>query len=299
MAIITQFDTDPTLIAIKDKHHAWHTPGGAHGYPSRTFLMGTPGSGHEFFQFHKDVMNEFFAWNNVHMAAAPADIAAWTAIPIELKLPETGWPNPGFNGNLADAEARINSNTPPFADDDALGIHIETTIHNWIHGAVAAASLLALPAAEKTIISGFHSVQSTYFYKIHGLVQYWWDRWLHPKSHIKEVIDHKFIIKDLHDQKPHIKDVIDRHGKPHIKDIKEKDIFEGGKIMVEVFDPFRQQIDPAVITQTVARLVQLEAQVNRKRSPFIQPFMRPDVGHMVAKGKTAPKAPTRRGKTRP
>ena len=38
MAIITQFDTDPVLIVIKDKHHAWHTfPGGAHGYPSRQF----------------------------------------------------------------------------------------------------------------------------------------------------------------------------------------------------------------------------------------------------------------------
>jgi hypothetical protein len=295
MAIITQFDTDPTLITIKDKHHAWHTPGGAHGYPSRTFPMGTPGSGHEFFQFHKDVINDFFAWNNLHGAAAAADIAAWLAIPVELKLPETGWPNPGFNGNLADAEARINSNSPPFADDDALGIHVETTIHNWIHGAVAASSLLALPAAEKTIISGFHSVQSTYFYKIHGLVQFWWDRWLHPKSHFKEIIDHKFIIKDIQDQKSHIKDIVDRVGKVQIKDIKEKDIFEGHKLQVESVDPFRQVIDPAIINETVARLVQLEAQVHRKRSPFIQPLMRPDVGNMVAKGKRNSKPTKRRG----
>lgn len=115
--IVTQFDTDPVLISIRDKHHAWHTPGGAHGFPGRAVPMGSPGSGHEFFQFHKDLMDEFFAWNNVHHAASSSDIAAWTAIPVELKVAETGWPNPGFGPNLANAEARINSNTPPFASD--------------------------------------------------------------------------------------------------------------------------------------------------------------------------------------
>jgi hypothetical protein len=199
---------------------------------------------------------------------------------VELKVPETGWPTPGFNGNLADAEARINSNNPPFATDDELGIHVETTIHNWIHGAVAASSILALPAAEKTIISGFHSVQSTYFYKIHGLVQYWWDRWLHPKSHIKELIDHKFIIKDIRDTKSYIKDIVDGIGKSRIKDIKEKD---KDKDIVEVPDPFRQQIDPEVITDTVRQLVKLESQVRTKRSPFIKPFMRPQVGEAIMK----------------
>lgn len=287
MAIITQFATDPTLITLMDKHHAWHTGGGAHGQPSRIFPMGTPGSGREFFQFHKDLINEFFTWNSVHMAASAADLAAWTAIPAELKLPETGWPNPGFGSDLAVAEARILSNSPPFPDDDALGIHVETTIHNWIHGAVAASSILALPSAERTIIGGFHSPQSTYFYKIHGLVQYWWDRWLHPKLHIKEVLDHKFRIKDFHDQKPHIKDIIDRQGKPLIKDVKEKDIFEGGKVFVESIDLLREREDPAMIRQSIERLIKLEASVNKKRSPFIKPFMRPDVGHSVAKTRTA------------
>jgi hypothetical protein len=284
MAIISEFDTDPVLITIRDKHHAWHTSGGAHGQPSRQFPMGTAGSGHEFFQFHKDLINQFFAWNNVHHAAAPADIAAWTAIPVELKLPETGWPNPGFGGNLANAEARINSNSPPFASDDELGIQVETTIHNWIHGAVAASSILALPAAEKTIIGGFHSVQSTYFYKIHGLVQYWWDRWLYPKSHIKEILDHKLVIKDIHDSKSHIKDIIDSTGKFRIKEFKEKDkdLVEG-KTFVEIPDPFRRQFDPELINETVARLVKLESQVHKKRSPFIKPFMRPHVGEAVAK----------------
>ena len=294
MAIITQFDTDPVLIAIKNKHHAWHTfPGGAHGFPSRQFAMGTPGSGHEFLQFHSDLMNQFFAWNNVNNAASAADLAAWTAIPLELKLPETGWPNPGFNGNLADAEGRINSNLPPFATDDELGIHIETTIHNWIHGAVAASSILNLPAAEKDIIANLHSVQSTYFYKIHGLVQYWWNRWLHPKSHIKEMVDTKFVIKDIHDTKPHIKDIIDV--KSVVKDIhdtggikrikekdKEKDLVES-KAVVEFVDPFQNQGDPALIKNMVEQLAKLQTQAGVKRSPFIKPFMRPMVGEQITR----------------
>jgi hypothetical protein len=68
MAIIAEFDTDPQLITMKEKHHAWHVAGGAHGFPSRQFPKGTPGSGHEFFQFHKDLINEFFAWKPYHAA---------------------------------------------------------------------------------------------------------------------------------------------------------------------------------------------------------------------------------------
>jgi|KBSMisStandDraft_5_1062788.scaffolds.fasta_scaffold408572_1 hypothetical protein len=284
MAIIAQFDTDPTLITIKNKHHAWHTfPGGAHGFPSRTFQMGTPGSGHEFLQFHFDLINQFFAWNNVNNAASAADLAAWTAIPAELKLAETGWPNPGFNGNLADAEARINSNVPPFATDDVLGIHIETTIHNWIHGAVAASSILNLPADEKSIIADVHSVQSTYFYKIHGLVQYWWDRWLHPKSHLKEILDHpvKFVIKDVIDTKVHTKEIIDSGGVKRIKD-KDKDLVEN-KLAVDVVDPFRQRGDPEAIAKVIEGLAKLQERTGVKRSPFIQPFMRPMVGEQIMK----------------
>ena len=276
MAIISQFDTDTLLINIKEKHHAWHTAGGAHGHPGRTFAMGSAGSGHEFLQFHKDLMNDFFNWNNLHNAASAADIAAWTGIPAELKLSETGWPNPGFGTDLAVAEARINSNSPPFATDDALGIHIETTIHNWIHGAVAASSILALPAAEKTIIAGFHSVQSTFFYKIHGLVQYWWDRWLHPKTHIKEIIDHKV----------HIKDILDVH-KPIIIDtglgkLQVRDIIDPRKMARDTIDPFRRIEDPMIKT-VLDRIAELEVKANTKRSPFIKPFMRPMVGETIAK----------------
>jgi len=308
MAIITQFSSDPTLITMSEKHHAWHTSGGAHGFPSRQFPMGTTGSGHEFLQFHKDLINQFFVWNNVNHGASLADISAWTAVPSELKLPETGWPNPGFNGNLANAEARINSNAPPFADDDALGIHIETTIHNWIHGAVAASSIFNLPTDERDIIGGFHSVQSTYFYKIHGLVQYWWDRWLHPKSHIKELIDishGKFLVKDIQDVKHPIKEIIDVHPKNLIKDLsdtgpkrikdKDKDLVEN-KLTVEIPDPFRPQGDPVNIEGLIEQVAKLQEKAGVKRSPFIKPFMRPMVGEAVTKRSGVTKRVTRRSR---
>lgn len=292
MAIINQFDTDPVLIVIKDRHHAWHSfPGGAHGYPSRQFQIGTPGSGHEFLQFHSDLMNQFFAWNAVNHGASASDLAAWTAVPAELKLPETGWPSP-FGVNLADAEARINANLPPFASDDELGIHIETTIHGWIHGAVAASSIFALSAVEKDIIAHFHSVQSTYFYKIHGLVQFWWNRWLHPKSHIKEILDAKtkHAIKDIIDSKSHIKEIIDI--KPVIKEIvdsepvkqikdKDKDIVEAPKSAADVVDPSRPGGDPALIASLINQVAELQKQAGVKKSPFIQPFMRPMVGEGI------------------
>jgi hypothetical protein len=290
MTIIAQFTTDPTLIVIMDKHHAWHTPGGAHGYPSRQFAMGTPGSGLEFLQFHKDVINQFFAWNNVYHAASAADIARWTGVPAELKLPETGWPNPGFGTDLAVAEARIDSNSPPFSSADELGVHIETTIHNWIHGAVAASSIFNLPPAEKDIISHFHSVQSTYFYKIHGMIQFWWDRWAHPKSHIKEMVDQKFVIKDFQDTKHHLKDIIDTkaivkeladNGPKPIKD-KDKDLVEN-KLVAEVIDPSEIRGDPALIKSLIDQIAALQAKAGVKRSPFIKPLMRPVVGDAIMK----------------
>jgi hypothetical protein len=234
-----------------------------------------PGSGREFFQFHRDLMNEFFVWNNVHHAAPSADIAAWHTIPAELKVPETGWPLPWPGLDLAAAETRINSNSPPFVNDDALGIFVEGTIHNWIHGAVAAAPAFHLAAAEQEVISGFHSVKSTWFYKIHGLVDLLWSRYLHPKNIIKDVIDTtpKAFFKETLDTKHHIKEVID---------VVPKHVFEvPPKMISEVPDPFKPTIDPAIIESLTQRVALLEGRVKVKKSPFIKPFMRPEVGRAI------------------
>jgi len=277
MTLIAQFDTDPVLSLMRDKHHAWHTPGGMHGQPPRQFPMGTPGSGLEFLQFHKDLMQQFFAWNAINHAASSADLAAWTAVPAELKLPETGWPTPGFGPNLATAEARILTNTPPFGSSDELGIHVETTIHNWIHGAVAASSVLNLPAAEKAVIASLHSVASTYFYKIHGLVQYWWDQWLHPKTHFKEIIEHKRVIKDF-EHKPFFKEAMDAG--PHKHFIKEKD---KDKDLVEIPEFVNPLVDPEILTAFTKRIAELSLQAKVAKSPFIKPLMRPEMGKVIAR----------------
>src|SRR5262245_46531618 len=84
-------------------------------------------------------------------------------------------------------QARINSNVPPFANGDELGIHIETTIHDWIHGAVAASSILQDSRTRAVLV----------------------DRRLHPKSHLKEIIDSKSVIKKIIDSKSHLKEIID------------------------------------------------------------------------------------------
>jgi len=275
--LIAQFDTDPVLINISERHHAWHTfPGGAHGFPSRQHQMGTAGSGQEFFQFHHDLMIEFFAWNNAHHAASASDLAAWGSIPAALKVPETGWPSPWAGLDLAADEMRVRLNSPPFMNDDALGIFIEGGIHNWIHGAVAAAPSFHLAPDEQDVISGFHSVKSTYFYKIHGLVDLWWNRFLHPKNTIKDIIDvpPKAYFKEVIDStKHHIKEVIDTNPKLVVE--------IPPKIIAEVPDPFRPSLDPAIIESLMERLEILESRVHAKKSPFIKPLMRPEVGRGI------------------
>jgi len=286
MAIITQFTTDPVLISISERHHAWHTPGGAHGLPSRTFPALSPNSGKEFLQFHHDLMNEFFAWNNVHHGAAAAAITPWLSVPSFLKGAETGWPTPfpnSFGVPLDVAENRINSNSPAFSSDDELGIYIEDTVHNWIHGAVAASLTLHLPPVEADIIAHLHSVQCTYFYQIHGLVQHWWTKWLHPKNMVKDVVDTGPVsIKAIRDDhKTHIKDLIDIHTKNQIKDI--TDTMRPGKQFADVPDPFPHPEEVESIQNLTARLAVLEAHVGIKKSHFIQPLNRPAVADAVTK----------------
>lgn len=286
MTLIAQFETDPVLINISERHHAWHTfPGGAHGFPSRQHDIGTLNSGREFLQFHRDLMGEFFAWNNVHNAVPASALTAWTAIPAALKVPETGWPVPWPGLDLAASEARITSNSPPFLNDDALGIFIETTIHNWIHGAVAAAPSLGLAADEQDVIAHLHSVKSTWFYKIHGLVDLYWNRYLHPKHLLKEIVDvpPKALFKDLHDAKNHLKELVDTHPVP-------KHVFEiPPKLIAETPDPLRPSFDPAVLEDLAERVAILEGRVQAKKSPFIKPLMRPEVGHGIMNPPTGAK----------
>src|SRR5690349_6724007 len=114
--IIPNFPED--LAAL---HHHWHNPAAHPGAgPGRQHPMGTPGGGLEFLTFHRDFMNQVFAWMATQTFPEPLDIAAWTEIPPEVKVPAVGW-----NTFLSQQEIRITTNTPPFATDDELGTFIE------------------------------------------------------------------------------------------------------------------------------------------------------------------------------
>ena len=228
-------------------------------------------------------MFEFFAWNNIHHAATPASIAAWQSMPPEVQVAQTGWPSYLGPNSLPNAIAQIEANPGTFASADALGITIEVQVHNWIHGAVAAAPAFALTPTEKGVIAQTHSVESTYFYKIHGLVQHWWDMWKNNhlkwalKDSVKEsvkdfILDGKFRVKEL------IKEHPDKFIKELIKDgFKEhKEHKENKEAALE--GPFNPQDDRILVmlTELHQRLATLEQSAPRGRA-FIQPKERPVV----------------------
>lgn len=157
-----EMTTFPT--ALEDEHMNWHMHAGTPSLGGRRYLARQSGSGTEFFDFHHDFIRRALVWYKTQ-AFDPSLVVAWTAIPTVLKDARYGW-----GPSLADAERRILTNTPAFAGDDDLGIFIESTIHNWIHGAVAS-------AFHEPVVGGFSSPRSTYFYQIHGLVDAWRQKW--------------------------------------------------------------------------------------------------------------------------
>jgi hypothetical protein len=314
--IIRQFETDPVLKNILRRYRDWHTPGRP---GSRKNPMGSPGSGREFLQFHRSLLDEFFAWNAVHRAVEASLVTPWTAVPSELKAPELGWPHPQWAEPLADvdlalAEIRASTNTPPFGNDDELGILLERTIVNWIHGAIAAASAFGLDDREKAIItSSQDAAQSTWFYKIYGLVQNYWNRVLCPVLPFKDNNDFRGFGKDANDFKDNndlrgfgkdandFKDNNDFRG--FGKDVNDfgkenndfrmsgsgfKEIVDnpGGKDFKEILDTYGKQTAlPSFLNNLLARIKKLEERVHFKKSPFIKPFQRPPVGRATIRSK--------------
>src|SRR5262249_2568882 len=128
MSLIPNFPKE-----FNDEHHAWHKAGEHPQFPTRSVPMGQPGSGIEFLQFHRNFMAKVLNWYRQQPAADMNAVAPWTAIPAELKDKDLGW-----NTTEAADEQRILTLRPPFASEDALGIFIETGIHNrFLHHATA------------------------------------------------------------------------------------------------------------------------------------------------------------------
>lgn len=268
MSVIPNFPQN-----LLDIHHAWHSPAGHPGLSTRASQFG-PGSGIEFLQFHRSYAAQFHAWYDGQPGADQTAVAPWTTVPSQVKVPARGW-----NANLAAQEQRITTNTPPFATADDLGQFVENGIHNWIHGAVAV-------AFNDPSVGDFHSPRSTYFWQIHGLVDFWWQQWRAPKSRLKDIVDAdpKFIRDEkvdkfaLRENKRFQKDVIP-DGKNQFKEIKEKD---KDKDLVENPGLEEALVNPVINPQAVQiqdlaqRLESLEGFITRPS--FIRAAERPDVG---------------------
>lgn len=262
---------------LLDQHHHWHNPGAHPGAgPGRTHAAGTPGGGLEFLTFHRSFQAQALGWYNAHTFTQgpftdPAQkaqlVAPWTAVPLELQA-DGDWPS--WSGDAA----RLESGTPDFSSADELGTFIELGIHNnFLHGASAA-------VFNEPEVGTLHSPHSTLFYKIHGLVDYWWGQWQRRHKHLmkelmKELsreIDHKRFLLETKDLRPEV--VKDR-----IEEVKSfgDEVKAAG---LEGFDDPREIVaDPAV--ELNARLARIEMRVFPRAATFIQPDERPAVGEPV------------------
>lgn len=270
---------------LLDVHHHWHDPSAHAGSPGgRVHAFGTPGGGLEFLQFHHDFVAQFHAWYDGQPFADQNAVAAWIALPAAIKNGAvTGW-----GAVQASQETRISTNNPTFASEDDLGTYIEGGIHGWIHGAAAS-------AFNEPEVGTFHSPRSTYFYQIHGWVDYWWSQWkAGQKNIIKETKDHKEAIKEhkefIKEHKDFLKDhkeLVKEHKefvkehKEFVKEVpdkpikeKDKDIFEGGGRPDFGVDPIMEGL--------ARRISNMEMAVATGQA-FIRPAERPDVGSQALK----------------
>lgn len=261
---------------LLDQHHHWHNPSAHPGAgPGRTNAAGTTGGGLEFLTFHRNYVAQVMSWyNSTTFTQPPFDdpptkaslVAPWTSVPAQLQaLAE--WASWSGDAN------RLDTLSPDFATADELGTFIELGIHNnFLHG--AAAQVYAEPA-----VATLHSPQSSYFYKIHGLVDYWWSQWQRRhKRRIKELI--KEISADvLHNSR--IKELIDVTSKRLMPEVKDR-IGDVKLIAFDVADDPRAHVLPEAVT---ARLARVEEEVFPLRAKtFIRPDERPKVGGDPDKG---------------
>jgi hypothetical protein len=159
--------------SLDQQHVDWHArPCTANGQPG-TGQVGVGRRctlrGEDFLIWHRNYIKRLR--DEYERQGLTGDVTAWLSLPAAMKDPANGW-----NANLQAAENNIRSMINPstgarFATLDAFGRYLETFYHNALHG-------IAVRAYGESIVGGFMSPRSTYFLKIHGLVELHLQRFL-------------------------------------------------------------------------------------------------------------------------
>ena len=150
--------------ALVNEHTTWHlgqcdTPGAR-----RCNLMGE-----EFFSFHRNYISRLR--DAFEASGTVADISPWTQLPPEMKNPSNGW-SPWLQSVETAVFTQIDPATGQrFASLDLYGLFVEQNYHNYLHGIAQAAY------GESAIGPVSMSPTSTYFFKIHGLVEWLYQRY--------------------------------------------------------------------------------------------------------------------------
>lgn len=161
--------------AIIDEHIAWHSLPGNPSGGGRSINPFPPigrrpalGSGEEFLVWHRGFVERFNHWvSNLPENQRPLanEITPWQAIPQMLKMSMLGW-----NNTLASEEQQL-SDMSNFASLDELGRFLEWSLHGFLHNA-------ATGMWNEPILLSFESPRSTYFWQLHGLIDYWRKQWV-------------------------------------------------------------------------------------------------------------------------
>lgn len=126
--------------------------------------------GEEFLVWHQGYLERFHDWVNSLSAEDQPDsesIKPWEAIPGELKVSDLGW-----HSFHKAAEKRIEAMSD-FSSLEELGDYIDARVHDWLHGASAI-------AWSEPVLGTYESPRSTYFWQLHGLIDYWREKWVDP-----------------------------------------------------------------------------------------------------------------------
>jgi hypothetical protein len=124
--------------------------------------------GENFLEFHRAFLNKLRT--EFVRQGKQADITPWYSLPPAMKLSSNGWA-PQHNTFLEAIETQFNPNTSQrFQTLDEYGTYIEEKLHGALHGI----AVRAFGEAEVGPVD--MSPKSTYFFKIHGWVDYHFSR---------------------------------------------------------------------------------------------------------------------------